>query len=128
MPSDSSGRPPFHNTPPARHLALLVPLALFHLAYPKALNDPKSEGTLSQRCELRQGKYLTNLVEQDHRFSKHLVKPGLGCFSFTTAGPHPSGIRNQDHDQERADARRRKRAHQRTDDIHDSPVWRGNLS
>jgi transposase, IS6 family len=36
-------------------------------------------------CELRQSKYLNNLVEQDHRFIKRLVKPGMGFFSFETA-------------------------------------------
>jgi IS6 family transposase len=30
-------------------------------------------------------KYLNNLIEQDHRFIKRLVKPGLGFFSFETA-------------------------------------------
>ncbi len=28
---------------------------------------------------------MNNLVEQDHRFIKRLVKPGLGFFSFETA-------------------------------------------
>ena len=42
-------------------------------------------GVLSAVCELRQNKYLNNLVEQDHRFIKRLVKPGLGFFSFETA-------------------------------------------
>lgn len=36
-------------------------------------------------CKLRQSKYLNNLVEQDHRFIKRLVKPGMGFFSFDTA-------------------------------------------
>ncbi len=36
-------------------------------------------------CELRQSKYLNNLVEQDHRFIKRLVKLGMGFFSFGTA-------------------------------------------
>jgi transposase, IS6 family len=36
-------------------------------------------------CELRQSKYLNNLVEQDHRFIKRLVKLGMGYFSFETA-------------------------------------------
>jgi len=40
---------------------------------------------LPDSCELRQCKYLNNLVEQDHRFIKRLVKPGLGFFSFETA-------------------------------------------
>jgi IS6 family transposase len=35
--------------------------------------------------ELRQVKYLNNLIEQDHRFIKRLVKPGMGFFSFETA-------------------------------------------
>ncbi|GHO90193.1 hypothetical protein KSF_002410 [Reticulibacter mediterranei] len=35
--------------------------------------------------ELRQVKYLNNLIEQEHRFIKHLIKPGLGFFSFETA-------------------------------------------
>ncbi len=29
---------------------------------------------------------LNTLIEQDHRFIKRLVKPGLGFFSFETAG------------------------------------------
>ncbi|HEX9134273.1 MAG TPA: hypothetical protein VF844_18435 [Ktedonobacteraceae bacterium] len=33
-------------------------------------------------CELRQNKYLNNLIEQDHRFIIRLVKPGMGFFSF----------------------------------------------
>src|SRR5437764_3946847 len=35
--------------------------------------------------ELRQVKYLNNLIEQDHRFIKRLVKPGMGFFSTATA-------------------------------------------
>ena len=54
-------------------------------AYPKALIDLKSAGALPHSCELRQVKYLNNIVEQDHRFIKRLVKPGLGFWSFSTA-------------------------------------------
>ena len=36
-------------------------------------------------CELCQSKYLNNVVEQDHRFIKRLVKLGMGFFSFETA-------------------------------------------
>jgi transposase, IS6 family len=54
-------------------------------AYPRAFNELKTEGFLSQQCELRQSKYLNNLVEQDHRFIKRLVKPGMGFFSFEPA-------------------------------------------
>jgi hypothetical protein len=41
---------------------------------------------LPESVELRQVKYLNNLIEQDHRFIKRLVKPGLGFFSVETAG------------------------------------------
>ncbi len=57
-----------------------------HAAYPKAIADLKAAGILPERVELRQVKYLNNLIEQDHRFIKRLVKPGLGFFSFETAG------------------------------------------
>jgi transposase, IS6 family len=35
--------------------------------------------------ELRRSKYLNNLIEQDHRCIKRLVKPGMGFFSCETA-------------------------------------------
>jgi transposase, IS6 family len=54
-------------------------------AYPKAFKELKDEGTLPDSGELRQVKYLNNLVKQDHRFIKRRVKPGLGFFSFETA-------------------------------------------
>jgi transposase, IS6 family len=54
-------------------------------AYPKAIADLKAAGILPEHVELRQVKYLNNLIEQDHRFIKRLTKPGMGFFSFTTA-------------------------------------------
>jgi len=54
-------------------------------SYPAAVKELKSEGILSEGCEIRQVKYLNNIVEQDHRFIKRLVKPGLGFQSFHTA-------------------------------------------
>jgi len=54
-------------------------------AYPKAFRELKADGIMPVSCELRQSKYLNNLVEQDHRFIKRLVKPGMGFFSFHTA-------------------------------------------
>ena len=55
-------------------------------AYPKAIAELKASGALPEQVELRQVKYLNNLVEQDHRFIKRLVKPGMGFFSVETAG------------------------------------------
>jgi IS6 family transposase len=55
-------------------------------AYPKAVSELKAEGAIPESCELRPVKYLNNIVEQDHRFIKRLVKPGLGFFSPETAG------------------------------------------
>ena len=55
-------------------------------AYPKAIADLKAAGTLPEQVELRQVKYLNNLIEQDHRFIKRLTKPGMGFFSVETAG------------------------------------------
>ena len=54
-------------------------------AYPKAFRELKAEGIMPVSCTLRQSKYLNNLIEQDHRFIKRQVKPGMGFFSFHTA-------------------------------------------
>jgi transposase, IS6 family len=54
-------------------------------AYPKAFKELKVERTMPDTCELRQRKYLNNIVEQDHRFIKRLVKLGMGFSSFETA-------------------------------------------
>ncbi len=54
-------------------------------AYPKAIAKLKKKGILSRRCKLRPVKYLNNLVEQDHRFTKGRTNPGLGFWSFDTA-------------------------------------------
>ena len=54
-------------------------------AYPKAFNELQAEGAIANSCELRQVKYLNNIIEQDHRFIKRRVKPGLGFFSPETA-------------------------------------------
>ena len=51
-------------------------------AYPRAVADMKSDGQLWRRTRLRQCKYLNNIVEQDHRRIKRLVRPGLGFGSF----------------------------------------------
>ena len=42
--------------------------------------------------EIRQCKYLNNIVEQDHRFIKKKVWPTLGFKSFRTAAATIAGI------------------------------------
>jgi transposase, IS6 family len=54
-------------------------------AYPCAIEQMKADGELWRRSRLRQVKYLNNIVEQDHRRVKRLVRPGLGFGSFWTA-------------------------------------------
>src|SRR5262245_10569251 len=54
-------------------------------AYPPAVEELKEEGVLSIAAQLRRCKYLNNIIEQDHRFIKRRVNPGLGFFSFNTA-------------------------------------------
>lgn len=54
-------------------------------AYPRAVADMKRAGELWRFSRLRQRKYLNNIVEQDHRRVKRLIRPGLGFGSFQTA-------------------------------------------
>ena len=54
-------------------------------SYPPAVEELKEEGVLPIVAQLRRCKYLNNIVEQDHRFIKRRINPGLGFFSFKTA-------------------------------------------
>jgi transposase-like protein len=54
-------------------------------AYPCAVSEMKEDGELWRFARLRQAKFLNNIVEQDHRLLKRLVRPGLGFGSFWTA-------------------------------------------
>jgi transposase, IS6 family len=54
-------------------------------AYPIAARTMKRDGELWRFTKLRQVKFLNNIVEQDHRRIKRLVRPGLGFKSFTSA-------------------------------------------
>jgi transposase, IS6 family len=61
-------------------------------AYPAAVEALKEEGTLRRRCQLRQCKYLNNVVEQDHRTVKKRVWLAKGYGSFRTAWRTLRGI------------------------------------
>ena len=54
-------------------------------AYPKAVTEMKQNAELWRCSRLRQVKYLNNIVEQDHRRIKRLIRPGLGFGGFWTA-------------------------------------------
>lgn len=54
-------------------------------AYPGAIADLKDDELLARTCQYRSSKYLNNRIEQDHRFIKRRVKPGLGFASYETA-------------------------------------------
>ena len=51
-------------------------------AYPIAIHELKNDRILPQNVSFRQIKYLNNLVEQDHRPIKRIVRPMLGLQSF----------------------------------------------
>jgi IS6 family transposase len=55
-------------------------------AYPPAVEELKKEGTLSNACQLRQCKYLNNIVEQDHRFVNDESTPDSDSSVLTRRG------------------------------------------
>ena len=61
-------------------------------AYSPALKEMKEEGDIGEKVELRQIKYMNNLIEQDHRFIKRITKNTLGFQSFYTASRTIRGI------------------------------------
>nr|MBD3885496.1 DDE-type integrase/transposase/recombinase [Phormidium tenue FACHB-886] len=54
-------------------------------AYPVAIDELREDQTLKAETELRQSKYLNNIVEQDYRNIKRIVKPMMGFKSFNSA-------------------------------------------
>ncbi|USK34542.1 IS6 family transposase [Bacillus sp. F19] len=61
-------------------------------AYPVAIQQLKNEKKMLEGIQIRQVKYLNNIVEQDHRFIKKRVLPMLGFKSFDTATSILSGV------------------------------------
>jgi IS6 family transposase len=68
-----------------------------HITFPRVINvdknptyigavrDLKREKLLPKKCKRRPSQYMNNIIEQDHRFMKRRIKPGLGFFSYPTA-------------------------------------------
>ena len=61
-------------------------------AYPVAVEALKADETLAAETELRQSKYMNNIIEQDHRNIKRLTKPMMGFRAFNTARQTLRGI------------------------------------
>jgi transposase, IS6 family len=61
--------------------------------YPIATKTMKRDGELWRFAKIRQVKFLNNIVEQDHRRIKRLVRPGFGFTSFTSASQSIAGYK-----------------------------------
>ena len=64
-----------------------------NIAYPPAIDKLKEHNKLPEKTELRQVKYLNNIVEQDHRAIKRIIKPMMGFETFTSASKTIQGIK-----------------------------------
>jgi transposase, IS6 family len=63
-----------------------------HASYPDAFSSSQEEKVLPKDCNLRRTKYLTNIVEQDHRFIRRRWR-AMQCFrSFHTAERTIEGV------------------------------------
>jgi transposase, IS6 family len=61
-------------------------------SYPGALRAMKRDGALWRFARHRRGRWLNNLVEQDHRRIKRRTRPMLGFKRFTTARRTLAGV------------------------------------
>jgi transposase-like protein len=61
-------------------------------AYPAAVDELKKDGTMGRRCQLRQCKYLNNVVAQDHRNVKCRTWLAKGYGAVRTAWRTLRGI------------------------------------
>src|SRR4051812_44943586 len=61
-------------------------------AYPVAIQQLKQKKKIPKGIQIRQVKYLNNIVEKDHRFIKKRVRSMLGFKSFDTAKFILSGV------------------------------------
>ena len=92
-------------------------------AYPPAVDGLKTDEQLPETTELRQVKYLNNQVEQDHRFIKRLIKPGMGFGSFNSARRTLRGFEAMNMIRKGRFSRRWKRRFASTDRVGVSTIW-----
>jgi IS6 family transposase len=72
-----------------------------HAAYPPAIAQLKSEGTLDSGCQHRPVPYLNNVLEQDHRAIKRRVNASQGFRFFLGCLAHAGRLRGNPHDPQR---------------------------
>ena len=61
-------------------------------ACPMAIEQLKADETIAKEMELRQSKSLHNVIEQDYRNIKRMVKPMMGFKSFNSVRRTLSGV------------------------------------
>jgi len=61
-------------------------------AYPLAIDELKNEKNLFKNVEIRQTRYLNNIIEQDHLFIKRIIVPMLSFQFFQSASKTLKGI------------------------------------
>jgi transposase-like protein len=63
-----------------------------HASYSEAFTASQAEKVLPKDCSLRRTKYLTNIVEQDHRFIRRRWRATQCLRWFHTAELTPEGV------------------------------------
>lgn len=56
-----------------------------HTCYPPAFKALQTQGLIPEITELRQIKYLNNIIEQDHRFTKKRIRYSQWLQTIKTA-------------------------------------------
>jgi len=93
--------------------------------YPKAIDELKAKEVLPEKVELRQKKYLNNIVEQDHRGIKRLVNPRMGFGSFNTTRRTIRGYEIMNMMRKGQTSWSCPRSCQRTGSLHQQNFWSG---
>jgi len=94
-------------------------------AYPKAIAELKATGVLPEQVELRQVKYLNNLIEQDHRAHQTVDEACDGLLLVRNRLAHVTRIRDHEHATQRPSPKGRKRRCGWPSYIRRSPVQSG---
>jgi transposase-like protein len=92
-------------------------------AYPVALETLKGDETLAAEMELRQSKYLNNVIEQNHRNIKRLTKPMMGFGSFNTALAFLERDRSHEYDSQRTSVRNQSRGQCKSSKVDRKTLW-----